>query len=567
MRVYSSVTVEVVQDGPGKINILKRHRPFTKVNPDFDLIYKERFINYNKDLLLYIPITESGDMLIITYDDFHEAMMPFAEWKMQKGIPTTVVDVSTIGNNSTLITNFIQDFYDSTDLVWVLLVGDAAQVATPQAWGGASDPSYAKVHGTDDYPDIFIGRFSAENLNHVHTQVERTINYEKYPQSSAWYHQGTGIASDLGPGHHGEYDNEHMDYIRDDLLAFTYTSVDQIYDPGANSSQVAYALNNGRSIVNYCGHGSTSSWVTSGFSSSNVNALINDNMLPFIISVACFNGNFNGTTCFAETWLRASHNGNPTGAIATYMSSIGQSWNPPMDAQDEAIDLLVAEAKTTFGGICYNGSCFMIDINDINGVEVSDTWHIFGDPSVLLYTDTPTAMTVNHESTILFTSTQYDVEVAGIENALCALYRDGTIYGSAYTDSDGMALIEIIEQLPVGETITLTVTAFNKTPYITDIQVISPSGPYILYDSCSVNDIAGNNNGLVDCGESILLGVQLINVGPDDAIDVEATLSTADSFVTVTENYESYGTIPGDYGTVYIPDAFAFDVAGTTPDG
>ena len=84
-------------------------------------------------------------------------------------------------------------------------------------------------------------------------------------------------------------------------------------------------------------------------------------MLPAILSVACINGQFNGYTCFAEAWLRATHNGEPSGAIATYMSSINQSWNPPMDAQDESIDLLVAEAKTTFGGICYNGSCMMIE--------------------------------------------------------------------------------------------------------------------------------------------------------------------------------------------------------------
>ena len=31
---------------------------------------------------------------------------------------------------------------------------------------------------------------------------------------------------------------------------------------------------------------------------------------------------------------RATNNGEPTGAIATFMSSKSQSWNPPMDAQD-----------------------------------------------------------------------------------------------------------------------------------------------------------------------------------------------------------------------------------------
>ncbi len=137
--------------------------------------------------------------------------------------------------------------------------------------------------------------------------------------------------------------------------------MDEIYDPTGTAAMVSAALNDGRSIINYCGHGSQTSWGTTGFSNANVNALINDNMLPFIFSVACVNGQFEGATCFAEAWMRATHNGNPTGAIGTYMSSINQSWNPPMCAEDACDDLLVQDQKHTFGGLCYNGSCQMMD--------------------------------------------------------------------------------------------------------------------------------------------------------------------------------------------------------------
>ena len=113
--------------------------------------------------------------------------------------------------------------------------------------------------------------------------------------------------------------------------------------------------------MNYCGHGSQTSWGSTGFSNTHVNALTNDGLLPFITSVACNNGTFTGGTCFAEAWLRAQHNGQPTGAIATYMSYISQSWAPPMYAEDEAVDLLIADEKRTIGGLWFNGSCEMID--------------------------------------------------------------------------------------------------------------------------------------------------------------------------------------------------------------
>ena len=120
-------------------------------------------------------------------------------------------------------------------------------------------------------------------------------------------------------------------------------------------------LNAGRSILNYCGHGSVTAWGTTGFSTSWVNTLTNEHMLPFIFDVACVNGSFELYTCFAEAWMRATNGENPTGAIGIYASSVNQSWNPPMAAQDESNDLLVANAARSFGSLCYSGSMQMVE--------------------------------------------------------------------------------------------------------------------------------------------------------------------------------------------------------------
>jgi len=570
LRVYTSITIELVNSGPGEINVLDRHEPLTAVTPEFDFMYRRRFINYGQSVLLYTPVGETGDMLVITHDAFHDAVMPFVEWKRQKGIKTTLVNISTIGNNANSIKNFVQAFYDSTNLAFLVLVGDAAQVATYYASDGASDPSYSKVAGSDSYPDIFVGRISAENLTQVETQITRLVEYEETPQTSGnWYHLATGIASNQGPGHQGEYDNQHMGFIRNDLLAYNYTSVDQIYDPNASAAQVTQVLNEGRGFVNYCGHGSWDSWGTTDFSNSLVNALTNDNKLPFVFSVACNNGEFdNYASCYAETWMRATNNGEPTGAVGVYMSSISQDWDPPMWAQDEAVDLLVAEAKLTFGGICYNGSCKMIDeTGSDGGIDMFNTWILFGDPSALIYTDTPSQMTVQHDPSVIFTSTDMDVTIYGVEGALCALYYDGVLYGSAYTDNSGLATIVFDQTLPVGVTLDLTATCYNRAPYFGAVTAIAPDGPYVVFDEYGINDDAGNANGLVDFSESILLDVQLMNVGPDMAYGVSGTLTSADDYVTITDNTAAFGNIEGDFGTTNLPNAFGFDVSSQAPDG
>ena len=55
-----------------------------------------------------------------------------------------------------------------------------------------------------------------------------------------------------------------MNGIRTDLLGYGYTSVDQVYDPGASASTVTTNVNAGRGFINYVGHGADTYWVTTG---------------------------------------------------------------------------------------------------------------------------------------------------------------------------------------------------------------------------------------------------------------------------------------------------------------
>lgn len=162
-------------------------------------------------------------------------------------------------------------------------------------------------------------------------------------------------------------------------------------------------MNDGRGIINYDGHGMEYGWIWytipyQYFTNDHVDMLTNDNMLPFIFDVACKNGKFDYEQdkdalypeCFAEAWMRATHNGEPTGAIGIYASYIAQSWDPPMCAQDESVDLFVNNSYYSFGALCFAGSCQMMveyplqeefyDLGD--GVDMFNTWHIFGDPSL-----------------------------------------------------------------------------------------------------------------------------------------------------------------------------------------
>ena len=489
LRVATSITVEVAATGPGSVNLLaERQAPRVQ---EFESIYARHYLNYAAASDRYVSIPEVGSMLVISYDAFSAATQPFVAWKNQMGIPTTLVDVSGVGSTGTQIKAYIQNLYDTTDLTFVVLVGDAAQVPYFNN-GGASDPSYGFLAGSDFYPEIFVGRLSAENTAQVQTQVERSIEYERDPLSGgAWYHKGIGIASSEGAGigDDGEADWQHMDVIRDKLLAFTYTEVDQIYDTnGGTATMVSNALNEGRSIINYCGHGWLQGWGSTGYSNTHVNALVNDNLLPFITSVACNTGEFQSGTCFGEAWLRATNGGEPTGAIGFYGSTISQSWAPPMCAQDEFVDLLVTGAKRTYGALCYNGSCQMVDEYGSSGENEMKFWTVFGDPSLRVRTDTPAAVSANHIGLIdpLLPTFTVNTEPGN----LVALSNAGQFVGSAFADAGGVAEVSIVGALPdPGQYATLTVTGFNRLTYLEEVLVA------VLQAGTLEGDITNASNG------------------------------------------------------------------------
>ncbi len=390
LRVYTTITVEVVNVGPGAVNLLTDEAP-RPLSLAFHQMYTSHFLNYVPEER-YVPMDENGGLLILCHGAWMSNMEPFVAHKASMGLPVTLVSVSTIpgGNSSQAIKNYISSRYLLGNIAFVLLVGDSSEMATPIIGGDACDPTYGMLAGSDSYPEVMVGRFSAQTPAHVDTQVQRTIAYETMPATEeAWFWRGTGIASTEGPGDDGEYDDEHVGFIRDDLLANGWAEVDGFYGSSAYATQVTNALNAGRGIINYTGHGSTTSWATTGFNNSNINALVNDDMLPFICSVACVNGNFDGPTCFAETWLRATNGSTPTGAIAVYMSSINQYWNEPMCAQDEFVDRLMVEDYFCFGACCFAASCQMMDEYGSSGADMFETWHIFGDPSVRIVPPPP----------------------------------------------------------------------------------------------------------------------------------------------------------------------------------
>ena len=487
LRVYHDLTVEVRKVSNNGMNPLVRKTKDLRVNKEFNAIYSRHFLNYGS--MVYTPLNDYGNILVISYGTFMMAMQPYVNWKRSIGFPTTMVNIDSVGTTSAQIKQYITDYYEAHGLTFVLLVGDNAQVKTYQGSGvgGASDNYYGYIIGNDHYADVFIGRFSAETIAQVNTQVQRTLDYEKNPQfrSDNWLTSVIGIGSDQGPGDDNEYDYQHIRNQQSQLLAYTYTWNPELFDgsQGGNdatgnpgSADVTTAVNDGANLILYCGHGSMTSWGTTGFSNSNVNALTNQGKLPFIWSVACVNGQFMNGTCFAEAWLRASKNGQPTGAIAFFGSTINQSWNSPMAGEDEMTDILAESypnnIKRTFAGLSLNGCMEMIDEYGTDGENMADTWTVFGDPSIMVRTKNPDTLIVSHATSLPVGVTSLLV-TCNENGARATLSLHDTILATGLVNNDTV-VFSFPALLNPDDTVLLTVSNYNAIPYQSNIYIIAP---------------------------------------------------------------------------------------------
>ena len=398
LRVWKNMTIAVDNVGPSRMNILPNDGKKHDGGSAFHTIYSSHFLNYNRDLRSN-PIIEEGSMIVISAPQFMDNMGSFVDHKNSIGISTSLVDVSTVGSSWSQIHSYIGTMYSGTDLVYVLLVGDSPHIPASTSAGGLSDPNYTKQAGSDDYPDLVIGRFSANNDAQVDTQVERTIVYE----TEQWtlkdeYNNAQGAASDQGPGDDGEYDDEHMAVIGNKYLEWDVVEWNMEADPSGSMSAFISRWNAGIGHIQYTGHGWQQGWSNGApVGNGEVNQLTNTDMLPYIVTVGCVVGEYNTGDCFSEVTQWATHNGQPTGAIAHYGSTINQYWSEPMRGQDAMVDLMIAEDYFTMGALCFMGSVNMVDAYGQSGIDMLDTWHIFGDPSLVISgtAQPPTGMRVS----------------------------------------------------------------------------------------------------------------------------------------------------------------------------
>ena len=592
LRFYTEIEIAVYPTGVTGANTLPSTVP-DRVNLTMNEMYGSRFLNYADQSERYTQIGELGNMLIVSHAQYFDELEPWIQWKKEKGIPVELVDVATV-NSVNQIETLVANRYNNDGLTYLVLVGNEDQVpvelVSNSSGVGYCDACYGYISGNDSYTELFVGHLLVHNGNELVPVVDKILEYEKSPyMATDWFSVAMGIGSSEGAGigDDDEIDWQHQNNIKEDLLDFTYTSVYERYEgnqsassptggPTADASgnppasSLASVINSGCSLINYTGHGNHDVIATGSFTNSNIYQLTNTNKYPYFIIVGCCVGDYDDDSgsgdTFGEAWIKSTDTENPTGGIGGAFSTVFQSWAPPMEGQDEMNKLIAntgdVNTRHTLGSIHYHGCHSMNDVYGSAGDDMTDTWILMADPSIQLRTAFPTNITATHPATAFFGVNALTVSSA-TESALVCVSFGGEILATGLI-AGGVCNLSF-PAVPGPGFLLVTLTSFNTVPYQAEIELLPQDGPYVVNPNNAIDDANGNDNGLADYSESVLLDVVVENIGIEMAFNVVATLTTVDPFVTITDNTHNVGDI-NFAQTLTLNDAFAFGVANDVPD-
>jgi len=322
------------------------------------------------------------ELYIFSHPTFVPAANTLAEWKIEKGISTTVLNTGhVVYNTPAKIKAYIQSQFDFCVVrpSYVLLLGDAEKIgAFPHDYpndakhSSRSDIDYALMDGEGDvFPDLAYGRIPVDTLTEADNVVKKIINYEKYPPDSTNFYKTVTIASFFECCLKWESDKawdsrsfvESSEAARAALVAAGKTVI-RVYKTSMNlnfykpsyyrngaslpsgigytsgypwsgsTADIVNAINNGTGIIMHRDHGWWQGWADPIFESANISALDNGRLTPVVYSINCSSGVWDN-----EIWT--------TAPMYPAMTDTDVSWIEKMIREPDGAVALIGDTRNS----------------------------------------------------------------------------------------------------------------------------------------------------------------------------------------------------------------------------
>lgn len=590
IRVYNDIQLEVSYTNSDQS--LTDYVKASAYSPYFEPIKNKLLNGSTRDYPAHPDLTKYPVKYLIVSDRMFEAdLQPFIQWKAKKGFKVVVAYTDVIGTTYAQIQAYVHAQYNAGTPAdpapsFVLFVGDTPQIPAIQgsSSGKMTDLYYGSVDG-DYFPEMYYGRFSARNSGQLTPQIEKVMYYEKYQFADPTYLNSTTLIAGADGTWNPAVAQPTINYGTQNYFnaAHGFTNVYAYlnsyagcYDP----TRIAVGF------INYTAHCSETSWGDPSLSQSAVNAFTNQNKYPLAIGNCCLAADFGYAECIGETWMRAPNKG-----AVTYIGSSPSSywfedfyWSVgafPIQGNNNgyvptfqettwgAYDGPFVSDYVSAGATVFIGNLAVTEV-DIQGYPQHSSptyywqaYNVLGDPSLMFYMTEGSDNVVSHMPILPIGLNTY--EVTALPGSYVAISKDGVLHGSALVGPSGVVEVAIEPVLASGN-VDIVVTKPQYKPYMVQVPAAALVGPYVVLDSYTINDAAGNNNGLADYSETLPLNVTIKNVGADPSAAVTVTVTGTDPYVTLTSGAsQSFSAVtPG--ATTTVNNAFTFQVSNLVPD-
>lgn len=563
----------------------------------------------------YLPSMEGSEVayVIVTNEEMAPAYEVLADWKTRKGVPTVVRTVEWIQQNywsgadiAESVRHFIQEAFAKWGVEWVLLGGDTDIIPArygyvtfyegefiptdmyyscldgtwnadgDSIWGEAYHDAMEPGDETDLYAEVYLGRMTSSTFAEAEILVGKTISYETpvdtlskrkfcmlaeviFPDD---YEPGDGIILDGAEICEGVY-TSYLEGNPDVTTARLYQTC-ALY-PGTICLTVMNtlsALEEGQNHVVHAGHGYKYTMSVGNGVILNYDAalLTNGDALFSMYLMNCTNVAFD-VDCLAEAFL-LNPNGGAFAITGCSRSAFPSSSRPYLDYYYYllyALDVVHLAEVHVRSRLPYTPSA--------QG-ETADRWthyiyNYLGDPETCMFQGEADTFTVSKPDSAVFGPNDITIDVSSggspYDSAWVCLYKDGDDYAYDKTDGSGSVTFEGFLCKSEGP-IHVTVTGLNHCRYMDTIRVADEADAYLRIVQNSIEDnISGNNDGVLDAGETVVLRPKLKNTGNSAGEKLYAILKSLDANVSITDSTALYPDIPIGAQT-YGLDGFVFNV-------
>ncbi len=482
------------------------------------------------------------EMLIISPNrtDFINAVKPLMDWKNEKGVKTIILSNFSLYqgiDDAEKIRNMIKSYYEKENIQWVLLAGDAQDDLIPirkvynpdvlrwedgrtetvgDEYYKPTDFYYANLTGTWDSdddgvwgeapqdsaygldeipwdPEVYVGRFPADNAYELEIMVNKTLKYETNPEVGDWMNRmllAGGVSSYYIPQVSyyipEEYESHLTSFIIENYAKDELNYTHLVEEAGnLTHSNLRNYFNEGYSSVIMAGHGGRPQYYykspsSVGYTSSDAALSTNTHMPSLVYLDACTLSSYDYDNSIGETLIKRE-----SGGAIGVIGGLRVTWYRGYDDNLEMLNR--GNAKLFFkefffnkkfqqGRALYDSKVAYINSDYYNRGDTSTdldferknilTYCLLGDPELDIYTNKP-KLALNPFTENIYEGQLVSITIRDFNGKIVPYARvhlrgsDGK-YHTAYADENGLVSFRVPAQ--ENEIYNVTITGHNLIP-------------------------------------------------------------------------------------------------------